>query len=100
MVMQVYGYSTDTVIANVSSDIRAEGGATEERISHGAGNPNHYRVDDKTGTEIPHPYLSFADVVMGDMSGALPMRQCTTPKIVSGKLAIDIDESEYEKRLT
>lgn len=55
-------------------------------------NPNTIKVANSESKSNSHPYTSFADIVSGDIRGAIPLRPQTLPKVVGGKLAIVIKE--------
>lgn len=57
------------------------------------------RLGQRAANSSQHPYFSFADIIAGDFSGAIHLRQHTQPKIVGGKVAIVINEEEYVKSL-
>lgn len=91
-IMSCYGYSTDSAAALNSGSIRVGNGTSDVGAVNVTANPNSYRVE--AGSDTPHQYLSFMDVVSGDMTEAIPLHQRTVPKIVGGKVAIAIDETE------
>lgn len=99
-ILWVFGYSS--VLSNPSDAVVFNNRSVEEVVRHQTPSMtyNTFRVRNPIeDASAQHPYRSFANIVSGDYSGAIPLHQRTIPRSVGGKIAITIREDKYEQGL-